>query len=313
MNKYVYPQIFENKSDDEILRICKKYLGECDVDHKVFSSALANGPAQFSLGDRLWTLSHPANGMAPLLDPMERRDLGVIGGEGAPLKTLALAALEEEAQKVIETGIRANSNWEVVDPDEIVRRVVIVNDLCPPEYLDEFVQNSLYWWIYAQPITEIEDTFKKDNSSLANYLSYQLPPFFKMVEIFLEQNIDLEKVKMKDNLSVLDVYNIVKEKYDKYIRDGEIIEPEVEELQEENIQIEEIQQEEQKDDMSQMMEEATNKDLSIEEIQRMYEENNRAIADLMAKNNELMQQLMRSMNKENNQQKEIITGLSAIK
>ncbi len=312
MNKYVYPQIFENKSDDEILRICKKYLGECDVDHKYFPSALVNGDAQFALGDRLWTLSHPTNGMSPPLDAAERRDLGVTGSEGAPLKTLACAALEEEAEKIIEMGIRADSNWEVVDPDEIVRRVVIVHDLCPPEFLNEFVQNSLSWWIYVQPLTEIEESFKNDKSKLANYLSYQLPPFFKMVEIFLEQNIDLEKVRMKNNLSVLDVYNILREKYDKYIKDGEIIEPQEEEKEEE-IQ-EEIQPDEQKDDISQMMEDITDKDLSLEEIQRMYEENNKAIAELMAKNNELMKQIMKGMEKENtNQQKEIISGLSSIK
>ncbi len=292
----VSPRIFEGKTDQEIIEWCKKYLGDRHPDYLHFPKALAQGMREQDYADRLRDIDRGIDYKNPqILDLATRRELGVNGGPGESISTLARAAMNEEALAVRDRGLRGETFRETVDEEELIRRVGLIHDFCP-EQLGAFAHNALFQWIYVQPLEEIEAAYKGNTKSLVEDLNVYIPPFFKMVEIFIERGIDIDKVQMAPGKTVKDVYNIVKEKFSKYIKDGRIVDPNENKEELDHQQTQETNQE-----ISQMIEEDVSPTLSQEEIQRQIDENNRQIMELMERNNKLVAQLAQKAKKSQEQ------------
>ena len=295
----VNPNIFDGKSEEEIIEICKKYLGECDVEHRFFPNALSHGSAIFNYGDRLWSISHGIGQNHTPLDAEERRDLGVTGSPGFETGILAARALNEEALEIANTGIRGKNRSDNISKEEVERRTGLISTFASKEAIEKFADNSLYRWYYIQPLEEIESSFKESGSSIVNSLKKDLPQFFQMVESLLANNIEIDQIEMAPGYTVLDVYNIIKNKFSKYISNGKIIDPKKDKKVEEEKTIEQ-EKKSSNQEIDNMVEKSDN-NLSIEEIQKRIEENNRKITELMNQNNELLQELSTKMNKSTTQ------------
>ena len=267
----VNPEIFKGKSEEEIIEICKKYLGECDVEHRFFPSALSRGPALFNYGDRLWSISRNIKNEYSPLDSATKRDLGVTGSPGLDIGYLAAKAINEEAIEISNRGIRGESRKDIIGKDEIERRTSLISTFASKEGIERFAGNSLYLWYYTTPLDEIESDFKENNASLVDSLKKDLPPFLQMVELLLAHNVEIDQIEMHPGYTILDVYNNVMQKFSKYFHEGKIID--------------------QEDNISNMLEKQSEDRLSIEEIQKQIEENSKEIEKLTAKNEKLQKAL----------------------
>ena len=221
----VFLKLFEGKSDEEIIRICEKYLGPWSNGH--FQMSLSNSLDIDNLGRVIKEIREGSFYKAVDLSDEDKRRVqrehGIVGGQRDNLGTLALIALNTEANEIIKTGLVFGFNDAIPSYEEIKRRVILLNECCPKNILQGYVKASLSKIWYVDSMEKIENKFA--GRDIISYLGIDLPPFLNLVEALKQIGVNLNELEMENGYTVVEVYDLVQERFGKYLHNGQVINP----------------------------------------------------------------------------------------
>ena len=316
----VYTQFLEGKSDEELEQISIALLGEIkenypnDYFSSYFPHALSKEVAVSTLARKIAEerVAKASGSRRPTASDRDRelvaKDLGRVAAysEPTPLLSVMKDAFISETKKIAVTPILKTD----IEPEEIERRIKVLVTFSDEEALSRFASNSIPSSYYLSTVEQFDEECrradqmmkKQPGTSKIQFLQRDLPIFLKVVNTFLENGIDLDTIKMNQGVSLLEVYQRIKERFGDYIQENDIIDPSkstVENQEEASIsQIDSIPSEVEStsSDIAEMVEDHSTE--NAQDIQDQIEANNQRILELMAENARLTASLVEIAEKE---------------
>ena len=246
----IYRDIFEGKTDEEIIELCEEFLGECKgryFDNKLIEE---RGKYERALAiDNLCQAIRESREKNMDFTPSEKesvlKEFGM-SGEITPLSALASRTIREEATEIVRQGFIRGFSDEPMDKEELERRINLVLKCCSADTFNTLMQKTIPQFYYGDNSKDVEDIER---------LQKDLPQFFQAVDFLLSSGVDLNKIQMAKNMTLQDVYMEVSQKYAKFFN-------------------KENKQEEKASDEAIIVEDSTNINDENNEISRMVDDSN---------------------------------------
>lgn len=220
----VYYDIFEGKTDEEIVKLCEEFLGE--FKERYFDNKLIETRGQYSRAlaiDNLCQAIRESREKNMDFTPSEResvlKEFGM-SGEITPLSSLATRTIKEEATEIVKQGFSRGFSDEPMDKKELERRINLVLKCCGADTFNVLMQKTIPQFYYGEGSKDVEDIER---------LQKDLPQFFQAVDFLLSSGVDLNKIQMAKNMTLQDVYMEVSQKYAKFFNKDNTVEKSSEE------------------------------------------------------------------------------------
>ena len=220
----VYYDIFEGKTDEEIVKLCEEFLGE--FKERYFDNKLIETRGQYSRAlaiDNLCQAIRESREKNMDFTPEEResvlKEFGM-SGEITPLSSLASRTIREEATEIVKQGFSRGFSDEPMDKKELERRINLVLKCCGADTFNVLMQKTIPQFYYGEGSKDVEDIER---------LQKDLPQFFQAVDFLLSSGVDLNKIQMAKNMTLQDVYMEVSQKYAKFFNKDNTVEKSSEE------------------------------------------------------------------------------------
>ena len=275
----IYRDIFDGKTDDEIVAMCEEFFGEFKGNY--FDSKLvarenySRGVAMDNLCYAIRNLREKQMEVSSVDRLSVLKEFGLSGSVADSLSTSANRFLREEATEIVKQGFTRSFNDEPMDKEELERRINLVMKCCGPDTFNVLMQKTIPQFYYGED-SKYEDDIER--------LQKDLPQFFQAVDFLVSNGVDLSKIQMQKEMNLQEVYMEVSQKYAKFFSKNNKQEVEKNEVEE----IATISDEEQ--EISRMVDDSASSQLSqqelLQQIQEMQAEINRLVdkqADAIAK------------------------------
>lgn len=279
----IYRDIFDGKTDDEIVAMCEEFFGEFKGNY--FDSKLvarenySRGVAMDNLCYAIRNLREKQMEVSSVDRLSVLKEFGLSGSVADSLSTSANRFLREEATEIVKQGFTRSFNDEPMDKEELERRINLVMKCCGPDTFNVLMQKTIPQFYYGED-SKYEDDIER--------LQKDLPQFFQAVDFLVSNGVDLSKIQMQKEMNLQEVYMEVSQKYAKFFSKNNKQEVEKNEVEE----IATISDEEQ--EISRMVDDSASSQLSqqelLQQIQEMQAEINRLVAkqaDAIAKLQEM--------------------------
>ena len=279
----IYRDIFDGKTDDEIVAMCEEFFGEFKGNY--FDSKLvarenySRGVAMDNLCYTIRNLREKQMEVSSVDRLSVLKEFGLSGSVADSLSTSANRFLREEATEIVKQGFTRSFNDEPMDKEELERRINLVMKCCGPDTFNVLMQKTIPQFYYGED-SKYEDDIER--------LQKDLPQFFQAVDFLVSNGVDLSKIQMQKEMNLQEVYMEVSQKYAKFFSKNNKQEVEKNEVEE----IATISDEEQ--EISRMVDDSASSQLSqqelLQQIQEMQAEINRLVAkqaDAIAKLQEM--------------------------
>lgn len=279
----IYRDIFDGKTDDEIVAMCEEFFGEFKGNY--FDSKLvarenySRGVAMDNLCYAIRNLKEKQMEVSSVDRLSVLKEFGLSGSVADSLSTSANRFLREEATEIVKQGFTRSFNDEPMDKEELERRINLVMKCCGPDTFNVLMQKTIPQFYYGED-SKYEDDIER--------LQKDLPQFFQAVDFLVSNGVDLSKIQMQKEMNLQEVYMEVSQKYAKFFSKNNKQEVEKNEVEE----IATISDEEQ--EISRMVDDSASSQLSqqelLQQIQEMQAEINRLVAkqaDAIAKLQEM--------------------------
>ncbi len=279
----IYRDIFDGKTDDEIVAMCEEFFGEFKGNY--FDSKLvarenySRGVAMDNLCYAIRNLREKQMEVSSVDRLSVLKEFGLSGSVADSLSTSANRFLREEATEIVKQGFTRSFNDEPMDKEELERRMNLVMKCCGPDTFNVLMQKTIPQFYYGED-SKYEDDIER--------LQKDLPQFFQAVDFLVSNGVDLSKIQMQKEMNLQEVYMEVSQKYAKFFSKNNKQEVEKNEVEE----IATISDEEQ--EISRMVDDSASSQLSqqelLQQIQEMQAEINRLVAkqaDAIAKLQEM--------------------------
>lgn len=246
----IYRDIFEGKTDEEIIELCEEFLGE--FKGRYFDNKLIEERGRYDRAvaiDNLCQAIRESREKNMDFTPSEResvlKEFGM-SGEITPLSALASRTIREEATEIIRQGFLRGFSDEPMNKEELERRINLVLKCCSADTFNTLMQKTIPQFYYGDNSKDVEDIER---------LQKDLPQFFQAVDFLLNSGVDLNKIQMAKNMTLQDVYMEVSQKYAKFFN-------------------KENKQEEKASEEAIIVEDSTNINDENNEIRRMVDDSN---------------------------------------
>ena len=279
----IYRDIFDGKTDDEIVAMCEEFFGEFKGNY--FDSKLvarenySRGVAMDNLCYAIRNLREKQMEVSSVDRLSVLKEFGLSGSVADSLSTSANRFLREEATEIVKQGFTRSFNDEPMDKEELERRINLVMKCCGPDTFNVLMQKTIPQFYYGED-SKYEDDIER--------LQKDLPQFFQAVDFLVSNGVDLSKIQMQKEMNLQEVYMEVSQKYAKFFSKNNKQEVEKNEVEE----IATTSDEEQ--EISRMVDDSASSQLSqqelLQQIQEMQAEINRLVAkqaDAIAKLQEM--------------------------
>ncbi len=207
----IYRDIFEGKTDEEIVELCEEFLGE--FKGRYFDNKLIEERGRYDRAvaiDNLCQAIRESREKNMDFTPSEResvlKEFGM-SGEITPLSALASRTIREEATEIIRQGFLRGFSDEPMNKEELERRINLVLKCCSADTFNTLMQKTIPQFYYGDNSKDVEDIER---------LQKDLPQFFQAVDFLLSSGVDLNKIQMAKNMTLQDVYMEVSQKYAKF-------------------------------------------------------------------------------------------------
>ena len=246
----IYRDIFEGKTDEEIIELCEEFLGE--FKGRYFDNKLIEERGRYDRAvaiDNLCQAIRESREKNMDFTPSEResvlKEFGM-SGEITPLSALASRTIREEATEIVRQGFLRGFSDEPMDKEELERRINLVLKCCGADTFNALMQKTIPQFYYGDNSKDVEDI---------EHLQKDLPQFFQAVDFLLSSGVDLNKIQMAKNMTLQDVYMEISQKYAKFFNKNN-------------------KQEEKASDEAIIVEDSTNINDENNEISRMVDDSN---------------------------------------
>ena len=246
----IYRDIFEGKTDEEIIELCEEFLGE--FKGRYFDNKLIEERGRYDRAvaiDNLCQAIRESREKNMDFTPSEResvlKEFGM-SGEITPLSALASRTIREEATEIVRQGFLRGFSDEPMDKEELERRINLVLKCCSADTFNTLMQKTIPQFYYGDNSKDVEDI---------EHLQKDLPQFFQAVDFLLSSGVDLNKIQMAKNMTLQDVYMEISQKYAKFFNKNN-------------------KQEEKASDEAIIVEDSTNINDENNEISRMVDDSN---------------------------------------
>ena len=290
----IYHDIFEGKTDEEIIELCEEFLGE--FKGRYFDNKLIEERGRYDRAvaiDNLCQAIRESREKNMDFTPSEResvlKEFGM-SGEITPLSALASRTIREEATEIIRQGFLRGFSDEPMNKEELERRINLVLKCCSADTFNTLMQKTIPQFYYGDNSKDIEDIER---------LQKDLPQFFQAVDFLLSSGVDLNKIQMAKNMTLQDVYMEVSQKYAKFFNKNNKQE---EKASDEAIIVEDSTNiNDENNEISRMVDDSNNNDnLQYHILQEMQEIQNE-INQLSARQANLLAKLQEMQKTDNNQ------------
>ena len=290
----IYRDIFEGKTDEEIIELCEEFLGE--FKGRYFDNKLIEERGRYDRAvaiDNLCQAIRESREKNMDFTPSEResvlKEFGM-SGEITPLSALASRTIREEATEIIRQGFLRGFSDEPMNKEELERRINLVLKCCSADTFNTLMQKTIPQFYYGDNSKDIEDIER---------LQKDLPQFFQAVDFLLSSGVDLNKIQMAKNMTLQDVYMEVSQKYAKFFNKNNKQE---EKASDEAIIVEDSTNiNDENNEISRMVDDSNNNDnLQYHILQEMQEIQNE-INQLSARQANLLAKLQEMQKTDNNQ------------
>ncbi|MBQ3298537.1 MAG: hypothetical protein IJG97_07080 [Bacilli bacterium] len=290
----IYRDIFEGKTDEEIIELCEEFLGE--FKGRYFDNKLIEERGRYDRAvaiDNLCQAIRESREKNMDFTPSEResvlKEFGM-SGEITPLSALASRTIREEATEIIRQGFLRGFSDEPMNKEELERRINLVLKCCSADTFNTLMQKTIPQFYYGDNSKDVEDIER---------LQKDLPQFFQAVDFLLNSGVDLNKIQMAKNMTLQDVYMEVSQKYAKFFNKENKQE---EKASEEAIIVEDSTNiNDENNEISRMVDDSNNNDnLQYHILQEMQEIQNE-INQLSARQANLLAKLQEMQKTDNNQ------------
>ena len=290
----IYRDIFEGKTDEEIVELCEEFLGE--FKGRYFDNKLIEERGRYDRAvaiDNLCQAIRESREKNMDFTPSEResvlKEFGM-SGEITPLSALASRTIREEATEIIRQGFLRGFSDEPMNKEELERRINLVLKCCSADTFNTLMQKTIPQFYYGDNSKDVEDIER---------LQKDLPQFFQAVDFLLSSGVDLNKIQMAKNMTLQDVYMEVSQKYAKFFNKNNKQE---EKASDEAIIVEDSTNiNDENNEISRMVDDSNNNDnLQYHILQEMQEIQNE-INQLSARQANLLAKLQEMQKTDNNQ------------
>lgn len=264
--------IFEGKSDQEIINMCEKLFGvpeKGEYGYR-FPNTLLYDINFISLASRIFDIKEGVKYSVP--DEKTIREFGLDLNAPDTLSSLAYKALKSEAETILNYPLTRSYVDPIIPVEEIARRLEILKMFYGMEKVNSYANTALPIFYF---INSAEDIDKLDPDKISSGLEKDLPQFINFVNALEIVGIDKEKIRVNGK-TIQEVLDMLAQKVGKYIKptNGQVYET----SSDNNIVgIEKLEV---------TTEEKTEEDLIAEMIN-----NQQKISELVSKNETLMKQL----------------------
>lgn len=272
----IYRDIFDGKTDEEIIAICEEFFGE--FKGRYFDNKLIEERGKYERAlavDNLCEAIRESREKGMEVSAEDRmsvlKDFGMTG-EATPLSALANRLIREEATVIVKQGFIRGFSDEPMDKKELERRINLVLKCCGADTFNALMQKTIPQFYYGEGSKTVEDI---------EHLQKDLPQFFQAVDFLLRSGVDLNKVQMAKNMSLQDVYTEVSQKYAKFFNKDNKQE---EKANEEAIIVEDLTNDkDENSEISRMVDDSNNSELSQQDLLQQIQDIQTEINKLMAK------------------------------
>lgn len=292
----IYRDMFEDKTDEEIIELCEEFLGE--FKGRYFDNKLIEERGRYDRAvaiDNLCQAIRESREKNMDFTPSEResvlKEFGM-SGEITPLSALASRTIREEATEIVRQGFIRGFSDEPMDKEELERRINLVMKCCSADTFNTLMQKTIPQFYYGDNSKDVEDIER---------LQKDLPQFFQAVDFLVSNGVDLSKIQMGKDMNLQDVYMEVSQKYAKFFAKDNKEEKEIEEpaVIEEKESI--VENNNDDNEISRMVDDSNNNDnLQYHILQEMQEIQNE-INQLSARQANLLAKLQEMQKTDNNQ------------
>ena len=290
----IYRDIFEGKTDEEIIELCEEFLGE--FKGRYFDNKLIEERGRYDRAvaiDNLCQAIRESREKNMDFTPSEResvlKEFGM-SGEITPLSALASRTIREEATEIVRQGFIRGFSDEPMDKEELERRINLVLKCCSADTFNTLMQKTIPQFYYGDNSKDVEDIER---------LQKDLPQFFQAVDFLLSSGVDLNKIQMAKNMTLQDVYMEVSQKYAKFFNKENKQE---EKASEEAIIVEDSNDiSDENSEISRMVNDSNNSELSQQDLFQQIQDIQAEINKLVAKQADAIAKLQ-EMQKNNNGQ-----------
>ena len=223
----IYRDIFDGKTDDEIVAMCEEFFGEFKGNY--FDSKLvarenySRGVAMDNLCYAIRNLKEKQMEVSSVDRLSVLKEFGLSGSVADSLSTSANRFLREEATEIVKQGFTRSFNDEPMDKEELERRINLVMKCCGPDTFNVLMQKTIPQFYYGED-SKYEDDIER--------LQKDLPQFFQAVDFLVSNGVDLSKIQMQKEMNLQEVYMEVSQKYAKFFSKNNKQEVEKNEIQE---------------------------------------------------------------------------------
>lgn len=290
----IYRDIFEGKTDEEIIELCEEFLGE--FKGRYFDNKLIEERGRYDRAvaiDNLCQAIRESREKNMDFTPSEResvlKEFGM-SGEITPLSALASRTIREEATEIVRQGFLRGFSDEPMDKEELERRINLVLKCCGADTFNVLMQKTIPQFYYGDNSKDVEDIER---------LQKDLPQFFQAVDFLVSNGVDLSKIQMGKDMNLQDVYMEVSQKYAKFFNKNNKQE---EKASDEAIIVEDSTNiNDENNEISRMVDDSNNNDnLQYHILQEMQEIQNE-INQLSARQANLLAKLQEMQKTDNNQ------------
>lgn len=291
----IYRDIFDGKTDDEIVAMCEEFFGEFKGNY--FDSKLlarenySRAVAMDNLCYAIRSLREKQTEVSSVDRISVLKEFGLSGSVADSLSTSANRFLREEATEIVKQGFIRSFNDEPMDKEELERRINLVMKCCGPDTFNVLIQKTIPPFYYGEG-----NTYENDIERLQK----DLPQFFQAVDFLVSHGVDLNKIQMQKNKTLQEVYTEISRKYAKFFSKNN--RQEVEKNEVEEIAIEKpttFTDEEQ--EISRMVDDSVSSQLSQQELLQQIQEMQAEINRLVAKQADAIAKLQEMQKIDNNQ------------
>ena len=273
----IYRDIFDGKTDEEIIAICEEFFGE--FKGRYFDNKLIEQRGKYSRAlavDNLCQAIRESREKRMEVSAEDRmavlKDFGMTG-EVTPLSALANRLIQEEATEIVKQGFSRSFSDEPMDKKELERRINLVLKCCGADTFNVLMQKTIPQIYYGEDSKTVDDMER---------LQKDLPQFFQAVDFLLRSGVDLNKVQMAKNMTLQDVYTEVSQKYAKFFNKDN--KQEEEKTNEEAIIVEDLTNDkDENSEISRMVDDSNNSELSQQDLLQQIQDIQTEINKLMAK------------------------------
>lgn len=290
----IYRDMFEDKTDEEIIELCEEFLGE--FKGRYFDNKLIEERGRYDRAvaiDNLCQAIRESREKNMDFTPSEResvlKEFGM-SGEITPLSALASRTIREEATEIVRQGFLRGFSDEPMDKEELERRINLVLKCCSADTFNTLMQKTIPQFYYGDNSKDVEDIER---------LQKDLPQFFQAVDFLVSNGVDLSKIQMGKDMNLQDVYMEVSQKYAKFFNKNNKQE---EKASDEAIIVEDSTNiNDENNEISRMVDDSNNNDnLQYHILQEMQEIQNE-INQLSARQANLLAKLQEMQKTDNNQ------------